>query len=46
MPWTLNALNPVNDINNIVDMVNQAGPGVIAPEVFYSKQLLDTIPRR
>lgn len=43
MPFTLNALNPVNDINNVVDMVNQAGPGVVAPEVFYSKQLLDTI---
>ena len=43
MPFTLNALNPVNDINNVVDMVNQAGVGVVAPEVFYSKQLLDTI---
>lgn len=43
MPFTLNALNPVNDINNVVDMVNQAGAGVVAPEVFYSKQLLDTI---
>ena len=36
MPFTLNLLNPVNDINNVVDMVNQAGPGVVAPEVFYS----------
>lgn len=43
MPVTLNALNPTTDINTIVGMVNQAGPGVIAPEVFYSKQLLDTI---
>lgn len=43
MAWVLNALNAVSDINNLVDMANQAGPGVIAPQVFYSKQLLDTI---
>ena len=43
MPVTLNALNPVADINSLVEMANNAGPGVINPEVFYSKQLLDTI---
>ena len=40
---TLNALNPVADINSWVEMANNAGAGVINPEVFYSKQLLDTI---
>ena len=40
---TLNALNPVADINSYVEMANNAGAGVINPEVFYSKQLLDTI---
>lgn len=40
---TLNALNPVGDINSFVEMAQKAGAGVIAPEVFYSKQLLDTI---
>lgn len=43
MPWTLNALNAVADINSVVEMANNAGAGVINPEVFYSKQLLDTI---
>jgi N4-gp56 family major capsid protein len=42
---TLNALNPVTDINSIVQFVNAQATGgaPIAPEVFYSKQLLDTI---
>jgi len=40
---TLNALNPVADINSWVEMANNAGAGVVNPEVFYSKQLLDTI---
>lgn len=40
---TLNALNPVADINSWVEMANHAGAGVINPETFYSKQLLDTI---
>lgn len=40
---TLNALSPVADINTYVEMANNAGAGVINPETFYSKQLLDTI---
>jgi hypothetical protein len=43
MGVTLNALNPTADINTYVEMANNAGPGVINPQVFYSKQLLDTI---
>lgn len=39
----LNALAPVTDINTWVDLANKAGAGVINPETFYSKQLLDTI---
>lgn len=35
--------NSTADINAYVNMANQAGPGVINPETFYSKQLLDTI---
>lgn len=35
--------NTTADINAYVQMANQAGPGVINPETFYSKQLLDTI---
>lgn len=36
-------LNATADINTWVEMATNAGPGVINPEVFYSKQLLDTI---
>lgn len=36
-------LNSTADINTIVGLVNQHGAGMIAPEVFYTKQLLDTI---
>lgn len=36
-------LNATADINAYIDMANKAGAGVINPEVFYSKQLLDTI---
>ena len=36
-------LNARADINSYVEMAQNAGPGVINPEVFYSKQLLDTI---
>lgn len=36
-------LNATADINTYVEMANNAGAGVINPEVFYSKQLLDTI---
>lgn len=35
--------NSTADINAYVQLANQAGPGVINPETFYSKQLLDTI---
>lgn len=35
--------NSTADINAYVNLANQAGPGVINPETFYSKQLLDTI---
>lgn len=38
-----NALNPAADINTVVNLVNTAGEGKIAPELFYSKQLLETI---
>lgn len=37
------ALNSTADINAAVNFVNNHGAGMIAPEVFYSKQLLDTI---
>lgn len=36
-------LNSTADINAAVNWVNSHGTGYIAPEVFYSKQLLDTI---
>lgn len=36
-------LNSVTDINAVVNYVQNHGAGMIAPEVFYSKQLLDTI---
>lgn len=35
--------NSTSDINAYVSMAQKAGPGVINPETFYSKQLLDTI---
>jgi len=42
---TLNALAAVSDIQSVAAFVNQqiAGGAPIAPETFYSKQLLDTI---
>lgn len=40
---TLNALNPTTDINSVVGFVNNHGKGMVNPEIFYSKQLLDTI---
>lgn len=43
MAGNLNALAPVAEINTWVDLATKAGPGVINPETFYSKQLLDTI---
>ena len=39
----LNALSQVTDINSAVMFVNNHGAGMVNPEVFYSKQLLDTI---
>jgi hypothetical protein len=39
----LNALNPTTDINSYIMFVNNHGAGMVNPEVFYSKQLLDTI---
>ena len=36
-------LNATADINTHIQLANNAGPGVINPETFYSKQLLDTI---
>ena len=42
----LNALSATTDINTVITWVNQAindGTAPIAPEYFYSKQLLDTI---
>ena len=43
MPITLNALSPTTDINSVVQFVNAQGVNGISPEVFYEKQLLDTI---
>ena len=39
----LNALSQVTDINSVIMFVNNHGAGMVNPEVFYSKQLLDTI---
>ena len=36
-------LNARADINSHIELAQKAGPGVVNPEVFYSKQLLDTI---
>lgn len=38
-----NALNPTSDINSVVNIVNAAGANKVAPELFYTKQLLETI---
>ena len=43
MAGNLNALAPVSEINTWIELANKAGAGVINPETFYSKQLLDTI---
>lgn len=42
MAVTLNALNPTNDINTMVQLANNQ-QNLTNPEVFYNKQLLDTI---
>ena len=42
MAVTLNALAPTADINTLVALANST-PNLTNPEVFYSKQLLDTI---
>lgn len=39
----LNALTPMEDINAHINFVNSHGAGMVNPEIFYSKQLLDTI---
>lgn len=39
----LNALSQVTDINSMVMFVTNHGGGMVNPEIFYSKQLLDTI---
>jgi N4-gp56 family major capsid protein len=36
-------LNATADINTYLELATNAGPGVINPETFYTKQLLDTI---
>lgn len=41
-PVSLNALAPTADINTLVALANNT-PNLTNPEVFYSKQLLDTI---
>ena len=38
-----NALNPAADINSVVAMVNAGAGKKIRPELFYTKQLLETI---
>jgi len=38
-----NALSPMANINSHIEMVNNLGAGMVNPEVFYTKQLLDTI---
>lgn len=38
-----NALSPMANINSHVEYVNKHGAGMVNPEVFYTKQLLDTI---
>jgi hypothetical protein len=42
MPF-LNSLKPVQEINSWADLTNKHGQNSVNPEVFYSKQLLDTI---
>ena len=42
MAVSLNALNPTADINTLVQLANNT-KNLVRPEVFYSKQLLDTI---
>lgn len=41
--YNLNALNPVSDINSIVELIRKSPDQAIAPDLFYNKQLLDTI---
>lgn len=42
MAISLNALAPTADINTLVELANNT-PNLVRPDVFYSKQLLDTI---
>jgi hypothetical protein len=39
----LNYTADVNEINSVAEWVNKHGTGMVNPELFYSKQLLDTI---
>lgn len=39
----LNALQPMANINSHIELVTKHGAGMVNPEVFYTKQLLDTI---
>ena len=39
----LNALSATTDIVTVTNFVNSYGAGMISPEIFYTKQLLDTI---
>lgn len=41
--YNLNALNPVSDINSIIDLIHKSPDQAILPDIFYTKQLLDTI---
>jgi hypothetical protein len=41
--YNLNALNPVSDINSIVELIRKSPDQSISPDLFYNKQLLDTI---
>ena len=41
--YNLNALNPVSNINSIVELIRKSPDQAIAPDIFYNKQLLDTI---
>lgn len=41
--YNLNALNPVSDINSIVELIRKSPDQTITPDLFYNKQLLDTI---
>lgn len=41
--YNLNALNPQVSINTVVDLIRKSPENTILPDIFYTKQLLDTI---